>query len=328
MKAEKKKAKRAPKGPHPLDNIPTAMRSLFMDSGAHALYNIKVLNTKKGVVWGRGDFSYYDLTPGSEFREYLAKYAAFIKEHGWAMDFYATVDAISNPELTWKIQKFLEKEHGLKPVPVIHYGADMAWIERYLDDGYTFLGIGGLGQGVGKEEYFKWGDRLFSLLCSGPDRLPCAKTHGFAMTAWDLLVRYPWWSVDSASWIKAAAFGQIYVPRLVKGEFSFDHPPYSLTVSEKSPNRKEAGKHLLTLSPAARRAVCAWLEYCGVALGTETQGEQAGEFGALTHHKPRALVNLRYFKALADSRPKWPYPLDLDRVNPMAVNYQKGFGLL
>lgn len=297
-----------------------------MDSGAHGLYNIKVLS-KAGTVWGRGDFSYYDLKKGSEFRGYLDSYAAFIKENGWALDYYATVDAISNPELTWEIQKFFEKEYDLHPVPVIHYGADMKWVQRYLDDGYEFLGIGGLGQGVGKEEYFKWGDRLFSLLCAAPDRLPVARTHGFAMTAWDLLVRYPWWSVDSASWIKAAAFGQIYVPRLVKGEFSFDHPPYSITVSEKSPNRKEAGKHLMTMSPAAREAIVKWLTHCGVSLGTESQGDVVGEFGALTHHKPRALVNLLYFKALADSRPKYPYPLDLKLVDPASVNYQQGFGL-
>ena len=48
--------------------------------------------------------------------------------------------------------------------------------------------------------------------------------------------RYPWYSVDSSSWIQYAVYGHIFFP-----EFG------SLTASSKSPGRHDAGRHVTTL---------------------------------------------------------------------------------
>jgi hypothetical protein len=329
---------------HPLSSIPTSIGSFFMDSGAHALYNKKIL-TQPGIRFpGDGDYSYYDLKKGSEFRQYLQAYSDFIKNVGWAIDYYATVDAIFRPDLTWQIQKVLEDEYGLKPVPVIHYGAEMKWIDKYLDAGHDFLGIGGLGQGVNKKDFFAWGDRLFNRLCPTARRIPLVRTHGFAMTSWELIVRYPWWSVDSASWIKAAAFGQVYFPHYREGRgfvfpkmnsaWEFGDAPFALTCSGKSPNSKEDGRHIQTLggsgaradgsTPLAKRVLMRWLEHINVPLGKVDENGELVEYGILSHHKARAECNLRFFQALADSLPKWPWPFQISKD---VVRSREGFGL-
>jgi hypothetical protein len=62
------------------------------------------------------DFSIYDT---DMFWQYVDEYAAFIKEYRDGIDFFANVDVIQDPKRTWKVQKYLENEHGLDPVPVV-----------------------------------------------------------------------------------------------------------------------------------------------------------------------------------------------------------------
>lgn len=96
--------------------------SLFVDSGAHSLYNLHVLKMTKregehgralekpAVAWGgtdpKTDFSYYDLTKGSPFREYCDDYAKFMRKMEPYGILLANIDAIGNPDLTWEIQRF------------------------------------------------------------------------------------------------------------------------------------------------------------------------------------------------------------------------------
>src|SRR6266480_5882604 len=182
--------------------------SVWIDSGAHGLYNIHVLKhgdrkgehgrklAKPPVYWGKGDrpgvgrqdFSFYDLSKGSEFRRYCDAYAAFIKETQLRMlgtgakVAFVNIDAISNPDLTWEIQRFFEEEHGVKPIPIVHYETPMKNVDRYLEAGrYQLLGVGGLGQGVSRHDYFSWADRFFVHICPESNRyLPLIKVHGFA----------------------------------------------------------------------------------------------------------------------------------------------------
>lgn len=181
--------------------------SIFVDSGAHTLYNLYVLGhgKRKGrtgrelakplVRWSQGDFTYYDLSKGSDFRRYCDRYASFMRAMKGRDLLLANVDVISNPDLTWEVQRFFEEEHGVQPVPIIHYGTEMRYVDRYLKAGkYDLLGLGGLGQGVSRHEYFSWADELFCHICPESNGyLPLIKTHGFAMTSWELMCRYPWY---------------------------------------------------------------------------------------------------------------------------------------
>lgn len=309
--------------------------SIFVDSGAHSLYNLYVLKhgkrigkhgkklDKPPVRWSQGDFSYYDLKKGSDFREFCDSYAGFMKAMEGKGILLANIDAISNPDLTWEIQKFFEEEHGLRPIPIVHYGTPMKYVDRYIE--YPLLGVGGLGQGVSRHEYFSWADTFFLHICPKEnDYLPVIRTHGFAMTSWELLCRYPWWSVDSATWVKLSAYGWLYVPRWSEEKgFRFDRPPMMVNFSFRSPRLSERQKHYTNVIPSVRATCDRWLEKIGLEMGSVDKEGEVKVFGVSSHHRARSIANLHYLKDLEESRPKWPYPLDIKLVADLTVKFKR-----
>lgn len=270
----------------------------FLDSGAHSLYMREVHKSTK-----QDKYAFFETKP---FWNYVDSYAAFVKEHENVIDYYANVDVIRNPDLTWKVQKYMERKHKLKPIPVIHYLTPMKWVEHYLEHGYTFIGLGGLGQGTTESSYLAWADRIFNRLCPSPSYKPIVKIHGFAMTSYTLLRRYPWWSVDSASWTKSGAFGNVMCPHKRKGKFTFDTDPYVIATSEDSPTVKQAGRHYLTISVKEQNIFKEWLDEIGVPLGsTDKNGEKV--LGVLNHHTQRKIANLHFFERFRASLPDWPW---------------------
>jgi len=294
------------------EHAETELNQVFFDSGAHGLYNRHVHVV--GGVHGR------DLTPrqkelkyayysSKEFYAYCDAYAAFLKDPRCqgAIQFYATVDVIFNPELSWKVLKYLEDEHGLHPVPVIHYGTPLKWIAKHLEAKYDLIGLGGLGQEVKKEEYLAWGDQVFDLICDQPSRKPMVRTHGFAMTAWSLMRRYPWWSVDSASWVKLAGYGRIYVPHYRAGQFVVTENPYMLMVSDETNFEDYSGVHLYRRTEKEQQIVRDWLMEIGVPLGYRKDDKIVVK-GVVNDWTMRAKANLLLFERFRKALPEWPWP--------------------
>ena len=110
---------------------------VFLDSGAFSLY----AQIQKQL--GRGIHRNVPFFGTSEFWEYVDAYAAFLKKYKNCFDLYANCDAISKPEKTWEVQQYLENEHGLLPVPVVHSGEPRRWVRHYLERGYEYLAFGG-----------------------------------------------------------------------------------------------------------------------------------------------------------------------------------------
>jgi hypothetical protein len=262
------------------------------------------------------DYSFYDLKKGSEFRNYCARYAKLMQKYAPAGCLFTTVDAIRNPERTWDIQMMFENEWGLTPVPVIHAGQNMKYLDRYLErGGYSLIGFGGLGQNMNVDEYSQWADKAFHRICPASNGYkPIVRVHGFAMTSWRLICRWPWWSVDSATWVKLGAYGWVYVPRMREdGTWRFDCPPHQLGVSNKSAFRGTS-KHI-DHNPKGLYIVREWLKKYKI---DEEQARNLWEI--------RGQAVLHYLKDLEETRPKWPYPLDLKSVED-SVAHSKGFGL-
>lgn len=277
----------------------------FLDSGAHSLYVKHVIKLKQG----------YGFFETDEFWQYVDSYAEFVKKHKDGMEYYANVDVIFKPDLSWKVLKYLEDAHKLNPVPVVHFGTDIKWLKKHVECGYDYIGLGGLGQTVTKDNYFDWGDRAFDYICPRPSRLPIIKTHGFAMTSYDLMIRYPWFSVDSSSWTKAAAFGKIYIPHKRKGKFVFDTPPWQVAVSTDA-RIKSRHENVFCQNGGAdglhRRIVLDWLEYVGVPFGKNDAAGNPVEWGVMNRFQARAIVNLRFYQLLCEWLPKWPWPLTIN----------------
>jgi hypothetical protein len=276
--------------------------SHFLDSGAFSLRPKAVAYAKDT---GRSVWDYYK-TP--EFWDYMKRYVRFVKKYKIAIDLYANVDVIGNAQLTWRNQQWLERR-GLTPVPVVHFGTDpdLKWLRHYIDEGYELIGLGGLVGKMGRPSCRRWLDQCFEYVCDNPKRLPCVKLHGFGVTQYRLMIRYPWWSVDSTTWLKVGGFGNILVPHKRGGKFVFDIPPYIIAVSVDSSKVTAGGRHYLTLRDAEKTIVREWLDLIEVPLGTRKEKDS----GVLNNRYLRVKANLLFFEKLRESLPEWPWPFRL-----------------
>lgn len=305
--------------------------SLFVDSGAHSLFNqvFAGTTTKGQYAREKADYNYADT---QEFKDYLESYVEFIHANKDDIDVYVNVDIIFNPEKSWEVQQYLES-CGLSPLPVFHFGEDIKWLKKYIDN-YEYIGIGGLGQDISKKKFiYAMGDPAFSCICDTKNRLPKVKVHGFAVTAVDLLRRYPWYSVDSTTWLQFSAYGIVTIPKVKNGKFSYDENPWPLFVSNISPAKKKIDSHIDTISELERKVVFRYFEEKGIVLGkskfreddgyelnsnerlTKIDGkqyiEEVVEPGVCNDSYKRYEANLEFFLDLEASLPEWPWPFCL-----------------
>lgn len=288
--------------------------SHFLDSGAFTLNTFAKRWAKKH---GKKPFDFYE---SDQFWKYIDDYALFIKTYPESIDFYANLDVIGSPEISWRNLKYLEDTHKLRPIPVIHNRADFKWLTRHLKAGYEYIGLGGLAgrkRGDGSKE---WIDKAFNIICDTPNRYPKVKVHGFGIGEFHYLFRYPWYSVDSAGWSSSAAFGTIQVPKFRNGQFKIDQKPYVVVISDESPTIREPGtSHFMSMTKAEKKVVLSWLEFINVPLGKRSDDGEVVEQGVATYHTYRRLANMLYYYHLQQILPGWERPFYLvDR---------KGFGL-
>lgn len=248
----------------------------FLDSGAYS-------------AWSRG------------IEIDLDEYREFIRANADQLDIYASLDVIPGKpgraatqnerneaaERSWANYLNMTAD-GLSPLPVYHYGEDPRFLERMLAHGCSYIGIGGL-VGVNSTNRREWLDVVFARI-TDDGGWPIVKTHGFGMTSIPLMFRYPWYSVDSTSWIKATAAGGIYLPQRRDGKFVFDDSPTTISISDKSPTAERAdGKHAKNMTPAMRALLDEWLVTCGKTY------EQVA-----TDYFHRASCNVLFFKMVSE----------------------------
>jgi len=170
------------------------------------------------------DWTYFDST---EVKKFMDDYVQYVHKYNSQLYEYINLDVIFNPERTWDHQKYLES-NGLKPIPVFHFGEDIKWLKKYMDN-YDYIGIGGLGQDVTKAKFIIYqGDPVFKLLGESKQEI---KTHGFAVTSLDLMLRYKWFSVDSTTWVKHAAYGSVLVPKYNRKTKQYDYGKNAILIS-------------------------------------------------------------------------------------------------
>ena len=260
----------------------------------------------------------------------IQDYITFIKTHEGAIDIYANLDVIGNAKGTWKNQLIMEGE-GLTPLPVFHSGEDVKFLHKYVER-YEYICLGGM-VGSSTAQLIFWLDEHFPLTCN-KDGLPKVKVHGFGLTSLPLMLRYSWYSVDSTSWVVTGRMGSIYIPRHKGGEWIYDENSWKIAVSNRSPNTKEAGKHIETLPPTEKRICLDYIHNKGYELGVSefkevkldhvlAENERWAEKkeknqqkrlleiikepGISNKYQLRDEMNIIYFLDLEKSMPEWPW---------------------
>jgi hypothetical protein len=273
----------------------------------------------------------------------IQEYIDFIKEHQDIIEVYANLDVIAKgntlaskeeaAKQTLRNQRIMEKA-GLKPLPVFHIGEPFRYLEGYLKK-YDYICLGGM-VGKPKSTLVPWLNKCFGeYLCDGKG-LPKVKVHGFGLTSLPLMLQFPWYSVDSTSWVTTGRMGSIYVPRYRQGKPIYDENSWKIAVSSRSPSMKDAGQHIDTLPPKQKAIILEYIHSKGYQLGKSRfervmQVRELAENERWAERKPknsldtrlleiieepgvsnmyqlRDEMNIIYFQDLEKSMPKWPWP--------------------
>lgn len=229
------------------DNILESYHYIHRDS-----YVRKIRKDGRRVFLDSGAFSAF--TQGVEVD--LPAYCEYIKRNKDIIedvdgDLLASVlDGIGDPLKTWQNQKEMEAR-GVRPLPCFHYGEDERYLEQYIKE-YTYITLGGMVP-ISTPQLYHWLDRIWDKYLTDGSGNPRLKVHGFGLTTVDLMKRYPWYSVDSSSWVQIARTGGMMLPR---GKV--------VSVSDRSPSKKVAGQHLDNLPEALSQPIIKELESYGV----------------------------------------------------------------
>lgn len=133
--------------------------------------------------------------------EYLDRYIAFIKENNVKYFFELDVDTIFGIEFVEMMRRKLENETQRPCIPVWHKGRGVEYW-KWMCDNYKYVAIGGLVFHVKRQEY----DSIKKMVDYAYRR--GVKVHGLGFTKTKELEDWKFWSVDSASWKKAACLGR------------------------------------------------------------------------------------------------------------------------
>ncbi len=271
-------------------------------------------------------------------------YIAFVKEHEDILTVYANLDVIGSAEGTFQNQKIMEAA-GLNPLPVFHVGEPWDYLQRYIDN-YDYVALGGM-VGRPKPTLVPWLNQCFSKYICDDAGYPKAKIHGFGLTSLSLMLQYPWYSVDSTSWIMTSRMGSIYVPRYRNGEWIYDENSWKISVSSRSPGKSDDPDHIDNLAPRLRKTILDYVHMKGYTLGSSSfkitppgyelqEGELWAEKkpkdktasrrveiieeeGICNKYQLRDEMNIRYFMDLEQSMPEWPWAFKLRGVQGFSL---------
>jgi len=240
--------------PKLVDSLRANGKTLFLDSGAFSAHSL-------GAV--------IDIT---EYCDYVKRnYDLWRVEDGVSM--FSVLDGIGDPQKTLENQWEMERQ-GVRPLPCFHFGEDEKYLEYYINN-YPYITIGGC---VGRHpnDLIIWLDRIWSRYLTDENGKAKVKVHGFGLTSVEIMERYPWFSVDSSSWVQTAAYGSISL--MGYG---------TLAISTQSPNRHNAGQHIENISEIERQTVLKWI------------ADDHWDFARLsTKMESRAAYNMRYYRLL------------------------------
>lgn len=196
---------------------------VFLDSGAFSMWS---LGAKVDIA---------------AYCDYIKRNDDIIrKEDGVLMA--SVMDAIGDAEGTLKNQNAMETM-GVRPLPCFHFGEDPKYLEYYIAN-YEYITLGGM---VAQESWQLklWLDEIWDKYLTDSSGRPKVRVHGFGLTSPELMRRYPWFSVDSSSWVQQAKVGMLLLLPEARG----------IDVSEQSPRRKISGQHITTFTPPLRDAL-------------------------------------------------------------------------
>jgi hypothetical protein len=239
----------------------------------------------------------------------IVEYAQFIRRNKDIIDLYFNLDVIGDGELSFRNWSFL-KRRGLNPIPVYHIGTDEKFLKSYLQEA-DYIAIGAISN-ISTVKRLESLDRIWADYLIKPDGYPKLKVHGFGLTSIIIMRRYPWFSVDSTSWVQFSRYGIVLVPqRKNPSTYIYNENPYKVNVSSRSPRKADAGEHITTFPKGIRIQILRYFRENNFRLGHSEFDDEGKEVkkqeGLCNNHLQRDLLNMLYYLRVGETMPEWPW---------------------
>ena len=175
----------------------------------HYFKNVKLeewcrsLGYKPQILLDSGAYSAYNSGKSIsiiDYMEYIRKNEEYIYR-------YVNLDVIGDSELSYMFYLIM-KNKKFKPIPVFHYQENELWLQRYIEDGHTFIMLGGC-KPITDEVVIPWINDIVH-------RYPDISFHVLGKSSRKIIERCPAvYSFDSTTWIMQAIMGE---PKHIKGK--------------------------------------------------------------------------------------------------------------
>lgn len=213
-----------------LNNVPYILQSFYYFSD----WQKPLINKAELFLLDSGAFTFMNSSNGKvNWDRYIDNYISFINENGIQHYFELDIDVIVGYEEVKRIRAKIERETGVKSIPVWHKSRGIEEYKRLVND-YDYISIGGIVTKEIKREEYPLVKRIVQY---AHDR--GVKVHGLGFTPKEIN-QYKFYSVDSTSWNAGSRFGTVY-------KFN-GHKVINLTPRKKSVNKTkyaEVQKHNL-----------------------------------------------------------------------------------
>jgi len=237
----------------------------------------------------------------------LEEYIGFANDHMDDITLYVQVDKIPGvylmpktpkdfleaPELSWENYCYM-RERSKNPdklVPVFHQGEDLKWLKNMCDYRFSdgskveYIGLSPRGDVPLKAKY-DFSAECFSVIQSSTN--PNVKTHAFGATSLEMLERLPYTSADSTTWVLVSAYGQVWMPGSIIGEFN--GVGIKLGVSKENIEHSTATQTYWEQSPEIKKRLDDYFE----SIGTNIEKLSVS-------HSERALASAKYVQNWANN---------------------------
>tara|TARA_R100000700_G_C3133189_1_gene117583 strand:- start:108 stop:845 length:738 start_codon:yes stop_codon:yes gene_type:complete len=167
-----------------------------------SFFYIKGIKTQilKNFMLDSGGFSAYTRGIVIDINDYIG----FVIKNKNIISDYFVLDDITDYKKTMENQKYMETK-GLTPIPCYHTGEPLSVLEYYCKN-YDYISLGDLvPYARSKKKLIQILDNCFSVI----SKYFPIKVHGLGMTNKTILEKYPFYSVDSTSWLEGARSGKI-----------------------------------------------------------------------------------------------------------------------
>jgi hypothetical protein len=171
----------------------------------------RIRTNRQKIFLDSGAFSMFTRNADVDLRAY----ADFIRRNNDIITAAANLDVIGpgNEELSYARLKVLERmlaPDGLSHLiqPVHHVRDRDRWLRTYLDDGYDRILLGGMVPETMRTRRL-WLDRVFEKYLINPDGSTKVRVHGFGLGSRQLMLRYPFYSIDTTDWVSIRFGGAV-----------------------------------------------------------------------------------------------------------------------